>query len=75
MIKIIFNRDDCIGCGSCGAICSTFWDMANDGKTDLKNSVKNTEGKFELEIEDTERPCNEEVAQICPLQLIQIEEF
>lgn len=74
MAKIIFNRNDCIGCGSCGAICPMFWEMAHDGKTDLVGSIKNSEEKFELKISEAERSANQEVADICPLQLIEIVE-
>jgi len=75
MLKIIFNREECIGCGSCGALCPAFWEMANDGKTDLKGGIKNGEEKYELEISEENKECNKEAADICPLQLMEIKEF
>ena len=73
MAKIIYNKEECIGCGSCAAVCPDFWEMGDDMKLQLKNSVKNAEGKFELEIEKKDLACNEEAAQICPVQVIKIE--
>lgn len=68
MPKIIHEREKCIGCGSCAALCPDFWEMAEDGKATLKNSVKNAEGNFELEIEEI--GCNQEAADSCPVKCI-----
>lgn len=73
MAKIIFNKEECIGCGSCAAVCPEFWEMTDDMKSELKNSRANAEGKFELDIEEKNLACNEEAAQICPVQVIKIE--
>jgi len=67
-MKIIHQREKCIGCGSCVALCSKFWEMGEDGKSLLKNSKKNEKGEYELEIEELR--CNEEAAQACPVQCI-----
>ena len=72
-MKIIFNKEECIGCGSCAAVCPDFWEMTDDMKSRLKNSVQNAEKKFELEIEEKDAACNEEASQICPTQVIKIE--
>ena len=34
--KLQHNRPDCIGCGSCAAVCPDFWEMNDDGKADIK---------------------------------------
>lgn len=71
MAKIIHEREKCIGCGSCAALCPKYWEMAEDGKVKLINSIKNSEtGNDELEIEKIE--CNQEAANICPVQIIRI---
>ncbi|RLC34135.1 MAG: ferredoxin, partial [Candidatus Nealsonbacteria bacterium] len=69
MPKIILKRDECIGCGSCQAVCPKFWKIADDGKTNLLNS-KQPEGSenYELELADVE--CNQEAADACPVQCI-----
>ncbi len=72
MAKIIQEREKCIGCGSCAALCPKYWEMAEDGKSKLINSVPNKEGNHELEVEIVE--CNQEAADACPVQIIHIEQ-
>jgi ferredoxin len=59
--KIILDRDACIGCGSCAAICPENWRMAGD-----KSKPKKTEVK--------ELGCNKEAADACPVQCITVKE-
>jgi len=71
MAKIIHEREKCIGCGSCAALCPKYWEMAEDGKARLKNATKNSEtGNDELKIEKIE--CNQETADACSVQIIRI---
>ena len=62
------DRDNCIGCGACVSVCPKFWDMGNDGKSDLKGAKNN-----ELELKnDEDLACNEEAAKMCPVNVIHI---
>ncbi len=70
MAKITQEREKCIGCGSCAALCPKYWEMAQDGKSKLLNSTQNAEGNYEIETEDVE--CNKEAADACPVQIIHI---
>lgn len=70
-VKIIHDRDMCIGCGACVAVCPAYWEMGSDGKSNLKEA-KNNGGKFELQI--NEAACNKSAAQSCPVNCIHIEE-
>jgi ferredoxin len=70
MAKIIHEREKCIGCGSCAALCPKFFEMADDGKAKLIEGRKNAEGNDELEVEDVE--CAQEAADACPVQIIHI---
>lgn len=70
MAKIIHEREKCIGCGSCAALCPKYWQMAEDGKSKLLNSSPKEEGIFELEVENLE--CNQEAADACPVQIIHV---
>jgi len=72
MVKIIHEREVCIGCGSCVALCPKHWEMAEDGKSSLLNSKENKEtGNFEIETEKLE--CNQAAADSCPVSCIKIE--
>ncbi len=71
MAKIIQNYEECIGCGTCVAICPKFWEMGDEGKARLKGGKKNSEtGDYELEIEKI--GCNKDAAEACPVQVIKI---
>ena len=70
MPKIIQEREKCIGCGSCAALCPKFFEMADDGKAKLLNSEKNAEGNDELEVEKVE--CAQEAVDACPVQCLRI---
>jgi len=70
MPKIIQEREKCIGCGSCAALCPKFFEMTDDGKAKLLNSEKNAEGNDELEVEEV--GCAQEAADACPVQIIHI---
>ena len=69
--KIEHVREECIGCGSCVSICSGFWEMNKDGKSDLKKA-KNIGKKQVLEVNDLK--CNMEAAETCPVNCIHIYE-
>jgi len=60
-IKISIDREKCIGCGSCIAICPDNWEMDGDGKSKPKKTELDDEG------------CNEKAAQVCPVQCIKVE--
>ncbi len=70
-VKIIHDRNVCIGCGACVAVCSAYWEMGSDGKSNLKGAKENG-GKFELMLNDA--ACNKDAAQSCPVNCIHIEE-
>ncbi len=68
MPKIIQEKDKCIGCGACASICPKYWEMSEDGKSNLKGSTKTEGDKYELETEKSE--CNQDAAESCPVQCI-----
>ncbi|MDP3882848.1 MAG: ferredoxin [Candidatus Staskawiczbacteria bacterium] len=69
MPKIKVEREKCIGCGSCVALCPKYFELIEDGKSHLKNAEK--KDIEELEVEKVE--CAETAAEICPTQCIYIE--
>jgi len=70
-MKIILDRNKCIGCGSCAAVCNRFFEIAKDGKSHLKNSKKTIEEIESLEVENLD--CAKEAVDICPAQAITTE--
>lgn len=62
MIKVNLERDKCIGCGACAAVCPDNWEMADDAKTNFK--------KEEVE----ELGCNMDAAKGCPVNCIHLEQ-
>lgn len=71
MKKIIFEKEKCIGCGTCVSVCPNFWEMNGDGKVNLIESTEEN-GVFKRVIEDA--GCNHETSQSCPVQCIHVEE-
>ncbi len=69
MAKIKLEREKCIGCGSCAALCDKFFEIAEDGKSHIKNADKKE--LEELEVEKIE--CAESAVQACPVQCIHID--
>jgi ferredoxin len=70
-MKIIHEREKCIGCGSCAALCPKYWEMAQDQKSKLLKAKAKTGGNYELEIKEV--GCNQEAADSCPVQCIRVE--
>ncbi len=70
-MKIIYNRENCIGCGACVSACPDHWVMGGGGKAILKDS-KEKGGKKVKEIE--EEGCNRKAAESCPVEVIKITE-
>ena len=70
MIKIVHEKEKCIGCGLCASICPEIFEISEDGRAHLKNSKKN-EGGVELEIKES-IPCINEAIDACPLKIIKL---
>ena len=71
MVKIILERNVCIGCGSCQAVCPKYWEMADDSKVNLMGSKSVGDEKHELEL--AEAGCNQDAQDICAVQCIHVE--
>ena len=71
MIKIMQQREKCIGCGSCSAVCPKYFELADDGKSHIKDSVKDEKTSNE-ELEVVKIECAESAAEACPVQCIEI---
>jgi ferredoxin len=70
MSKIIIERGACIGCASCSAVCPKYFEMAEDGKSQIIGSIQDANGNNELETDKIE--CAENAADNCPVQCIKV---
>lgn len=66
-MKIILDKEKCIGCGSCAAVCARYFELKDDGLASLKTGIAD-EKKEVLEIEMVD--CAEKAAAVCPIQAI-----
>lgn len=71
-MKIVHNRKNCIGCNVCVECAPDFWEILEDGKAFLKDSVKNKNGIYIREINVFELNDNKKVADDCPVKVIKI---
>jgi len=72
-VKVIHERDICIGCCACESIAPKFWKMNPDTKADLIGAKK--EDSKEVYVLETDAVAeNIEAAQSCPVECIHIEE-
>ncbi|MBI4017248.1 MAG: ferredoxin [Candidatus Aenigmarchaeota archaeon] len=71
--KVIHERWKCIGCNACVAVSPEYWEMNEDGKSDIKGAVhKNVpEGVLE-ELEVAEPGTNKEAEESCPVSCIHV---
>ncbi|MBS3119217.1 ferredoxin [Candidatus Woesearchaeota archaeon] len=62
--KIEYDRENCIGAGTCTAVCPKNWELsAEDGKADFHQD------EFD---EGEDYDCNMEAAKVCPVNVIHI---
>ncbi|MBI2143744.1 ferredoxin [Candidatus Woesearchaeota archaeon] len=66
------DRPNCIGCGACAAVCPKFWEMNDDGKSDIKGGKPRKDEWQELEIDEKDFETNREAAESCPVNVIHI---
>jgi len=84
-MKVILEREKCIGCGSCAALCPKYFEIVDDGKSSIKKAKRDSKtGNDELEIPMAEpsrtrdkvgvnkTECTQEAADSCPVQAIHI---
>ncbi len=87
MPKIILEREKCIGCGSCIALCPKHFEIIDDGKSSIKNAQRDPKipkspkatgtpaeslGANNDELEINKIGCIQEAADSCPVQCIHI---
>jgi len=66
------DRPNCIGCAACEAVAPEFWEMNQDGKSDIKRGKNLENGCQELEIDEKNYAENKEAADSCPVNVIHL---
>jgi ferredoxin len=60
-MKVFVDKEKCIGCGACVAVCPDVFELKDDGKSHVISS------------EACEKTCDcEEAASICPVEAIKV---
>lgn len=59
--KITINKDECIGCGACIATCDNFEMDESENKAKI----------IEASVKDI--GCNQDAADVCPVQCIKVQ--
>ncbi len=69
--KVIHDRSSCIGCGACASVLPEYWNMNDDGKSDLKDAVVDGEN---LVLNNLIKNYDEnlDAAECCPVNCIHI---
>ncbi|MBX7095157.1 MAG: ferredoxin [Flavobacteriales bacterium] len=75
MIRIIQQREKCIGCNACVEAAFHRWRMnRKDGKCTLIGSI-NKKGFYQVQVDDHELEENQIAARNCPVNIIKIEKI
>lgn len=74
MAKVEHDREGCIGCGACAALDEENWEMADDGKSNLKGGNAREDGWFEKEIPPEGVDKQKEAAGSCPAGVIHVQD-
>lgn len=63
-MKVKVNKDACIGCGACAAICDTVFELDDEGLSVVK----------EEEVKESDEQAVRDAADSCPTGAIEIED-
>lgn len=63
-MKVKVNKDACIGCGACAAICDDVFEINDEGLSEVKKE----------EIKEDEKQAVKDSAESCPTGAIEVNE-
>lgn len=71
-MKIHIDRDGCISCGTCEAICAQVFHLAEDTKSAIVEKYR-TSAPGEGEVPNDLGTCSQSARDACPVQVISTE--
>ncbi len=71
--KIDIDRDGCIECGNCAAICGDVFELKVGDKADIKQAYR-TGDLAKGEVPENLSKCAQDAADACPVQVIHTEQ-
>lgn len=71
-MKVIINREDCIGCGVCEAVCPEVFRLIDDGKSSITEKYRK-ESLDQGEVGEELASCVENAKDSCPVEAINVE--
>ena len=72
MTKVLIDRENCIGCGVCEALCPDVFEIDEDGLSSIKEPYQKG-GPDKGEVGEALKGCVEEAASSCPVTAITLE--
>lgn len=74
--EVQHDRENCIGCGTCADVCPDFWEMKDDGKSQLLNAITlKDEAGWEHAFFEEGFDCNKDAENQCPVSVIYVIEI
>ncbi|MFA5358271.1 MAG: ferredoxin [Patescibacteria group bacterium] len=62
-MKVLVDKDKCIGCGSCVSVCPEVFELSANGKAEIKTGADLEAHKDKVQ----------EAVDVCPVQAISVE--
>ncbi len=69
-MKIIIEKNKCIGCASCAQVCPEVFEMREDGRAGLRGEEVTGKSSDKEVLAAEDRGCIEEAVEVCPVQCI-----
>ena len=74
MSKLRHLKNDCIACGACASIAPDFWKLDADGYASIIDYDGQDGDYFYKEISSEDVPDNQDAADLCPVNIIFVDE-
>ncbi|MBD3182455.1 ferredoxin [Candidatus Poribacteria bacterium] len=74
--KVTIDREECISCGQCWETCSEFFEEnSDDGFSQVISEYRIKDNPAEGEASEDLEDCVQEAADVCPVEIIDVEEM